>query len=151
GADFTLTLTGTGFVSGGQVFFDDTALATTVIGATSAEATVPASLIANAHSASVRLVNPPPGGGASGTLSFTITGAPTGVTCIAKYGRPACAVDTVVETNVPFQIATSPPTPFEGFITTDSPGLKWLALGASPVWGSTDGNHTYWSEYFGTI
>jgi hypothetical protein len=72
-AAFAVGLTGTNFVSGGQVFFGNTALATTINSATSATATVPATLVTTAGSANVTFINPTPGGGASAPLSFTIS------------------------------------------------------------------------------
>jgi hypothetical protein len=72
-ASFTLGVTGTKFVSGGQVFFNSTALATTVVNATTASAAVPASLVTTAGSATVTFVNPLPGGGACTGLTFTVS------------------------------------------------------------------------------
>jgi hypothetical protein len=74
--DFTLTATGASFVSGAQIFWGATSLATTVLSASSASATVPASLVATAGSAAILIVNPTPGGGASSASTFTIEGAP---------------------------------------------------------------------------
>jgi hypothetical protein len=69
---FTLDLSGTSFVDGVQAFFGSTALSTTFIGSTSAQAAVPAYLVATAGSAQVVLVNPAPGGGASAGAAFSI-------------------------------------------------------------------------------
>lgn len=73
GASFTLTATGSSFVNGAHLTFDGTSLTTTVSSATQASATVPSSLIATAHTASVTLVNPGPGGGASNALAFAVS------------------------------------------------------------------------------
>jgi uncharacterized protein (TIGR03437 family) len=57
GADFTLTVTGAGFVSGSVVYWNATALATSYVDATHVKATVPAAVIAQAGSASVTVAN----------------------------------------------------------------------------------------------
>lgn len=72
-AAFTLTATGTGFVAGGQLNFGGLALTTTVVNATTATATVPANHVNAGGTKQVTFVNPAPGGGASGALTFTIT------------------------------------------------------------------------------
>lgn len=69
---FTLSVTGTSFVQGGQLFFGSTALATTVSSATSAHADVPASLSTQIGSSPIIFVNPTPGGGASAALALLV-------------------------------------------------------------------------------
>jgi hypothetical protein len=72
GAAFTLTVTGTHFVSTSTVKWNGTGLTTTYVSATKLTASVPASDIATAGTPSVTVVNPTPGGGASSGLTFTI-------------------------------------------------------------------------------
>jgi N-acetylneuraminic acid mutarotase len=72
GAAFTLTVTGTNFVSSSTVLWNGTGLTTTYVSATQLTASVPASDIAKAGKATVTVVNPTPGGGASKGLTFTI-------------------------------------------------------------------------------
>jgi len=72
GAAFTLTVTGTNFVAASQIKWNGAVLATTYGSATKLTATVPTADIANAGTASVTVVNPTPGGGASTALSFSI-------------------------------------------------------------------------------
>ena len=72
GAAFTLTLTGSNFVSGSVVDWNGTALTTTFGSGTQLTAAVPASDIATAGSASVTVVNPTPGGGTSSPRTLTI-------------------------------------------------------------------------------
>src|SRR5206468_3433689 len=63
GAQFTLTVNGTSFVSGSTVNWNGTtALVTTFVSSTQLTATVPASLIATAGMASITVVNPNPCG-----------------------------------------------------------------------------------------
>ena len=64
---------GTGFVPGAKVVFGATDLTTTFGSSTSITATIPASLLVSSGSVPVKVVNPPPGGGASTTISFTVT------------------------------------------------------------------------------
>jgi hypothetical protein len=91
-SDFTLSATGTSFVSGGKVFFGTTALATTVASATSATAAVPASLVGAPGSVMVTFVNPAPGGGTSGALAFqVVTPADSGSDANPSDGGAGCS------------------------------------------------------------
>ncbi len=71
-AGFTVTLSGTGFVSGAVATWNGAARPTTVVSATQATASVSSADVASAGTAQVGVTNPAPGGGASNTLSFTI-------------------------------------------------------------------------------
>jgi hypothetical protein len=68
----TLTVSGTGFVPGAKVVFGATNLTTTFTSSTSLSATIPASLLLSTGSVPVTVVNPPPGGGTSAPISFTV-------------------------------------------------------------------------------
>jgi len=72
GPSFTLTITGSNFVSGCAAKWNGSGLKTTFVNSGKVTATVPASDIANAGTASVTVVNPTPGGGTSNALTFTI-------------------------------------------------------------------------------
>jgi hypothetical protein len=76
GPSFTLTVDGTGFVSGGAtasaVDWNGVKLGTTFVNANQLTATVPAGDIHTAGTASVTVVNPAPGGGTSNAETFTI-------------------------------------------------------------------------------
>jgi hypothetical protein len=72
GAGFTLAVIGTNFVTTSVVNWNGSSLSTTYVSKTKVTAMVPASDIANAGTANVLVKNPAPGGGASGTLTFTI-------------------------------------------------------------------------------
>lgn len=67
-----LEASGTGFVPGAKIVFGGTDLTTTFGSATSLTATIPASLLASSGSVPVKVVNPPPGGGSSSAISFTV-------------------------------------------------------------------------------
>src|SRR5882724_8218220 len=79
GAQFTLTVNGTGFVANSSVNWNGSALATTYVTAAKLTAIVPAADIANAGTAWITVVNPPPGGGTSKVAFFPITNLSLGV------------------------------------------------------------------------
>lgn len=78
----TLTASGTGFVPGAKIVFGSTDLTTTFTSATSLSATIPASLLVGSGSVPVKIVNPPPGGGTSTAISFTVTNPAASVQAI---------------------------------------------------------------------
>ncbi|WP_375768174.1 IPT/TIG domain-containing protein [Archangium gephyra] len=74
-AGFTLTLSGSGFLSSSSVTFNGTPVTVTSVGASELRVSVPASLVASAPSGNVAAVvvtNPSPGGGASSPVSFGV-------------------------------------------------------------------------------
>src|SRR6266699_5517216 len=76
---FTLTVNGTNFVTTSSVRWNGTALTTTFVSSTQLTATVTAALVASPGTASVTVVNPPPGGGTSNAQTFTINVSPAPV------------------------------------------------------------------------
>lgn len=76
---FTLTVTGAGFVEKSVVQWNGEALATTYISSTGIEATVDADDVAEIGTALVTVFNPPPAGGVSNIVAFPITGTPNPV------------------------------------------------------------------------
>ena len=83
GAGFTLTVNGTGFVSGSVVNWNGSARATTFVSSSQLTATILASDIATDSTASVTVVNPSPGGGNSNVVFFTIT-LPTSTVSLSR-------------------------------------------------------------------
>ncbi len=77
GDAFTLTLTGTNFVSGSTVQWNGSSRTTTYVSPTTLTAAIAAADIASAGTASVTVVNPTPGGGTSNALTFTIDATKT--------------------------------------------------------------------------
>src|SRR5882757_10052653 len=71
GAQFSLTVNGTNFVSTSAVNWNGTVLAITSRSSTQLTATVTAALIATPGTASITVVNPSPGGGTSNAVMFT--------------------------------------------------------------------------------
>jgi hypothetical protein len=74
GAAFTLTVNGTGFVSGSTVNWKGSSRTTTYVSPTQVSAAITAADIASGGTAAVTVVNPTPGGGTSNAQTFTITG-----------------------------------------------------------------------------
>jgi len=74
GAAFTLTVNGSNFVTGSVVRWNGSDRPTAFISASQVSAQIPASDIAVAGTAAITVFNPAPGGGASNSLTFTITG-----------------------------------------------------------------------------
>jgi hypothetical protein len=102
GSAFTLTVKGTNFVSSSVVHWKGTGLKTKYVSGTQLTASVPASDIATAGTATVTVVNPTPGGGTSGGLTFTINNPKPSATSLspssAKAGGAAFTL-TVTGTN----------------------------------------------------
>jgi hypothetical protein len=71
-AGFTLTVNGSGFVASSVVRWNGTARTTTFVSATQLRIALTAADLASPGSASVSVFTPAPGGGTSGTTSFTI-------------------------------------------------------------------------------
>ena len=71
-AAFTLTANGSGFINTSAIYWNGTALATTFVSSSQLTASVPASDVATAGTASVTVVTPNPGGGTSSAQTFTI-------------------------------------------------------------------------------
>ncbi|HYW41362.1 MAG TPA: S8 family serine peptidase [Bryobacteraceae bacterium] len=89
GTAFTLTVNGTGFVSGSSVVnWNGSARATTYLSATQLQAAITAADIGNAGTAQVTVFNPTPGGGTSGSLPFSINAAPA-ITSLAPTSATA--------------------------------------------------------------
>ncbi|HMZ20891.1 MAG TPA: CARDB domain-containing protein [Blastocatellia bacterium] len=76
GAAFTMTVTGTKFINGSKVLWSGKELATTFVSGSQLTAQVTAAEIATASTAQVTVFNPPPCGGTSGGLVFTINPRP---------------------------------------------------------------------------
>ena len=72
-SSFTLTVNGTGFVSGTVVNWNRVARQTTFVSSSRVTAQITGADVANAGTASVSVVNPGPGGGASNVAFFSVT------------------------------------------------------------------------------
>lgn len=88
GSGFTLTVNGTGFISGAKVNFNGTALPTTFVSSHQLTATVSPSSIATAGTASITVLNPAPGGGRSNLALFPVATPETTVSFSNAPGSP---------------------------------------------------------------
>lgn len=70
---FTLTVTGTNFVSGSTVRWNGSNRTTTFVSSTSLTAAITATDVQSAGTAAVTVFNPTPGGGTSGEQTFTVS------------------------------------------------------------------------------
>ncbi len=87
---FTLTLTGSNFISGATVQWNGSNRSTTFLSGTQLTAAIAASDIATAGTAQVTVFNPAPGGGFSNALSFSIsTPGSNPVPVITSLSTPA--------------------------------------------------------------
>jgi hypothetical protein len=71
-SQFTLTVNGTGFVTTALVTWNGATRPTSYISSSQVQAQISAADVANPGTASVNVVNPAPGGGASNTIFFPI-------------------------------------------------------------------------------
>ena len=90
GAGFTLTINGGNFVAGSMVNFGGSAPATTFVNSTQLTATIAAASIASTGTMAVTVTNPPPGGGTSNPVNFSVTSGVANVPTISIL-FPSCA------------------------------------------------------------
>ncbi|MGB6484063.1 MAG: putative Ig domain-containing protein [Candidatus Acidiferrales bacterium] len=92
GSAFTLTVDGTGFVSGATIDFNGVPLSTTFVSGAQLTAAVPASDIASAGTASITVVNPAPGGGNSNAVYFPVAAPEATVNFSNAAGSPITGI-----------------------------------------------------------
>jgi hypothetical protein len=85
---FTLHVSGTGFLPAAMINLNRTPLATTFVDAEHLTAIVPAGNVANAGTAAVTVVNPVPGGGPSNVVYFQIAAPEATVSFAAAANSP---------------------------------------------------------------
>ncbi len=73
GPSFTLTIYGSKFVFGGAVYWNGSPLSSLLINSGEIQVTIDPSLISVPGTAAVQVFNPPPGGGLSNSVNFTVT------------------------------------------------------------------------------
>ncbi len=88
---FTLTVTGTNFVSSSSVIFNGAPRTTTFVSATQVTAAILASDVTTQGTPSVVVTNPTPGGGQSNTVTFTITAATNPVPTVTSLSPTGVA------------------------------------------------------------
>ena len=125
GGAFTLTATGTDFVSTSVVQVNGSPRATAFVSATQLTATVPASDTASVGALSITVVTPAPGGGISAIQPLTVRG--TSLTVSATTAHPGDSI-TATLTNSP-----GGSTDWLGLAPVGSPDttfLQWIPVGA---------------------
>ena len=126
GAAFTLTVNGSNFLASSVVRWNGTDRATTYVSASQLRAAIPASDIASAGTAMVTVFNPPPGGGTSTALPFSISQAPS-----LAVSTTTAAGGTQV--TVTLSNGSGGSTDWLGLAPTGSPDttyLQWTYVGA---------------------
>ena len=87
-SDFTLILSGTGFVPGAGIDFNNTGISATFVDSEHLSVTIPADNVATAGTVPVSVINPPPGGGASNVVYFQVAAPETTVTFANAANSP---------------------------------------------------------------
>lgn len=127
----TVTVTGSGFVAGSQVFWGTTALATTLISGTQISAQVPASVLSTAGAYIITVQTPAPGGGISNKFQFEVDSAE------ATAGSPTFTSDSAtVAAGAPASYPVTVPT------TATSASVSCLNLPAGATCSYANGTVT---------
>lgn len=132
-AAFTLTVNGSNFINGSSIKWNTTTLTTTFISSSQLSASISASLVASAGTASITVFTPTPGGGTSTASTFTINPVNTNKKFLfdAKHAETAGNADWVIDedNSTPQRI----PTPLQSTITSTTAETYWT--GALSSWG----------------
>ena len=131
---FSLIVTGANFVNNSIVNWNGSALPTTFINANQLSATVSASLITNAGSANVTVVNPAPGGGLSSINNFVVNSQGATVKKFlfdATKAETAGNADWVIDEDN--SNPQSIPTPAQSTVISSTSETYWT--GAISSWG----------------
>jgi uncharacterized protein (TIGR03437 family) len=135
GQAFTLTVTGTGFVNNSVVRWNDSDRPTTFVSATQLRAAIPATDIAAAGTANIRVFTPAPGGGATNALPFLIAAQVTSVSAASFLGAELAGESIIAGFGVGLatrvEVATTQPLPTDlagtKVMVRDSAGTERLA------------------------
>lgn len=148
-SSLTVTVNGTNFLSSSVVQWNGVALPTNFVSSTQLTATIPAADLAEEGTATVSVVNPTPGGGASNGQTFTVTEVPPAVGAIAGPLSPT-AVDTAISASASF---TDP-----GLLDTHTAVWNWGdnttstgAVSEANGSGTVSGSHTYTTDGVYTV
>jgi List-Bact-rpt repeat protein/centrosomal CEP192-like protein len=109
GPGFTLTVNGSGFAAASVVRWNGADRPTTVVSSAQLRAAISATDLASSGSVPVTVFTPAPGGGTSGSRSFTIT-APVSSTPPGMPGNPTVTMASRDATGVTFNLTWSPAT-----------------------------------------
>jgi subtilisin family serine protease len=118
---FSLTVNGSGFATSSVVNWNGTARPTTFVSSTQLRATIGDADVAAVGSAQVSVTTPPPGGGTSGSLTFTTVPAPT-LSVSATSVTPGTAVTVTLTGGLGGQ------SDWLAFAATSAPNTSYLAF-----------------------
>jgi Tol biopolymer transport system component len=88
-SDFTLTVNGTNFLHSSVVRWNGSDRSTTWVDNSTLRATIPAGDVETTGTASITAFNPPPGGGTSGSLTFSVLNPTPAATSLSPEGAIA--------------------------------------------------------------
>ena len=128
GTVFTLTVNGSGFITGSTVYWGTSALTTTYVSATQLTAQVPAADIAAVGTIAITVQTPTPGGGTSNAWQFEVDSVSSGST--------APTITSTTETVAAGSTASYPVT-MPSSVTSVSISCLNLPTGASCSYSST--------------
>ena len=123
---FTLTVTGSSFISSSVIQWNGTNLTTTYVSATELQATISAAYVASAGSATVAVYTPALGGGSSSTLTFSITSGTNPVPVISSLNPASAAAGSAA-----FTLTVT------GSSFVSSSVVKWNAVNLTTTYVST--------------
>jgi trimeric autotransporter adhesin len=124
---FSLTVNGSGFVAATTTEWNGLTRSTSVLSSSLLKTTIPASDLAIAAPAQVSLVNPPPGGGNSNSISFAVKSVPSGAVGVIE--RSSVATD-LTEANAYSDAAV---------ISADGRFIAFSSYASNLVSGDTNG------------
>jgi hypothetical protein len=104
---FTLTVTGTGFISGSTVYWGSTPLTTQFASATELTAQVSAAQVAAAGQSAISVESPAPGGGTSNSLEFEIDSAGSGGSTAPVFPTSSVSVSAGATASYPVTLPSS--------------------------------------------
>jgi len=151
-AAFTLTVTGTNFVSGAIISWNGVALTTTFVGSTQLTAIVPVGDLAASGTASVTVFNPTPGGGTSGALTVTITAKVTTTTLTVSPTPPVAGQPitfTVTISPAPSGVTTGTVNIFDGIALLGTAAVNSSGMATFTASALTTGDHSVTAVFSG--
>lgn len=149
---FTLTVTGSNFVSGATILWNGVALTTTFVNSTQLTAIVPAGDVAASGFASVTVFNPTPGGGTSGALTVTITPIVTTTTLSVSPTPPVAGQPitfTVTVSPAPTGVPTGTVNIFDGTTLLGTAAVNSSGVATFTVSALATGDHTITAVFSG--
>jgi YVTN family beta-propeller protein len=153
GSAFTLTVTGSSFVSGSTILWNGVALTTTFVSSTQLTATVPAGDFSSPGTASVTVYNPTPSGGVSGPLTVTVTQVVTTTTLAVSPTPPVAGQPitfTITISPAPSGASNGTVNIFDGTILLGTATVNSSGVATFTVSSLATGDHSITAVFSGT-